>query len=236
MSKIVGIIGGVGPYAGLDFHKKILDCTPAKSDQEHLEIYHISASAKIEDRSKFLQGKSLANPAEGLIYAAEKLVAIGAEILVIPCNTAHSDPILSPFLEFIAKKNALFLNLLEETCRYIRSKGLQKVGLLATLGTYQSGVYQFYFRQIGCGELICPTESQKQIVSDAIYNPEKGIKSGAQTGWASSQLDLVVQSLQNQGAQAVIMGCTEIPLALGNSDFLLDPGQILAKRVVQAAL
>ncbi len=239
MSKIVGIIGGVGPYAGVDFHHKILDSTPATTDQEHLEIYHLSASQRIGDRSAYLQDKSLPHPAEGLIYVAEKLLSIGAEILAIPCNTAHSVEILSPFLDFLQGKEVKFLNLVEETCLHLKSLKLGKVGLLSTLGTYGSGVYESYFAKTGCGELLYPSDEEKQIVSRAIYDPQKGVKSGAEISWARRQINEVARGLIKQGAQAIIMGCTEIPLAMRQQDFtqpLLDPGLILAKRIVKEAL
>jgi len=239
MSKIVGIIGGVGPYAGVDFHQKILESTPVAKDQDHLEIYHLCASAKIGDRSAYLQDRSLANPAEGLIYVAQKLLSIGAQILVIPCNTAHSQPILAPFLQSLAGQEVQFLHLVEETCAHLRSLQLEKVGLLSTLGTYDSGVYEDAFAKFGCGELLCPSQAKKQMISSAIYDSTRGIKSGADILWSKQLLTQVVRSLQRKGAQAIIMGCTEIPLALSQQDFdvpLLDPGLILARRIVQEAL
>ncbi len=239
MKKIVGIIGGVGPYAGVDFHRKLLDSTPANIDQEHLEIYHLSASERIGDRSAFLQDNSLPHPAQGFIYVAQKLLSIGAKILAIPCNTAHSEKILSPFLDFLQTKDAMFLNLVEESCLHIKSLKLGKVGLLSTLGTYGSGVYESYFAKTGCGELLYPSDNDKEIVNRAIYDPQKGVKSGAEISWARQKLNEVSQGLIRQGAQAIIMGCTEIPLAMRQQDFLvplLDPGLILAKRIVKEVL
>ncbi len=236
MGKIIGIVGGVGPLAGVDFHRKIIEATKAGTDQEHLEIYHISASEKIGDRSAYLQDRNLPNPAYGIIYVMEKLLQIGAKILTIPCNTAHSAPILSPVLDFLQDKDVTFLNLVEQTCLEIKNLNLRKVGLLSTHGTYGSGVYADYFSQLDCGELLLPDDFGKNLVSSAIYDGEKGIKSGGDFSWAKDRLDSVAHDLIEKGAEAIIMGCTEIPLAMQQKDFdvsLLDPCVILAQKVVK---
>ncbi len=238
MSKIVGIVGGVGPLAGVDFHRKIVEATKVSKDQEHLEIYHISASGKIGDRSAYLKDRSLPNPAYGIIYAMKKLLQIGAGILTIPCNTAHSTPILSIVLDYLQDKDVKFINLVEQTCLKINNLKLRKVGLLSTLGTYGSGVYAEYFSELDCGELICPDEEDMNLVSSAIYDSKRGIKSGGDFSWAKERLDRVARELIGKGAEAIIMGCTEIPLAMQQKDFdvkLLDPCMVLAQEVVKEA-
>ncbi|MGM0497436.1 MAG: aspartate/glutamate racemase family protein, partial [Bacteroidota bacterium] len=91
--KIIGVVGGIGPYAGLDLCEKIMKETLVKSDQDHLPIAMLSVPGKIEDRSRFLLGQSETNPAFAVSEVIQKLHDVGATHIGIPCNTMHAPEI-----------------------------------------------------------------------------------------------------------------------------------------------
>jgi len=244
-TKIIGIVGGVGPYAGLDLKKKIFDNTKALSDQEHLEVYLLSSSKYITDRTKFLQDPlGVENPAFAIFSIIEKLIKIGSSVIGIPCNTSHVPLIFDKIISLIngSGLDIELLNMIEETKKHIIEKfnNIKKVGLLATLGTYHSMVYQKTFTASDSPEILTPGESCKEKVHNAIYDKSYGIKaySNPVTEKAVNELKDVIEILKKKGAQAIIMGCTEIPLALNYkiTDIpLIDPTNVLARALIKRA-
>ena len=162
MGNAIGVIGGVGPYAGIDLVKKVFDNTIASSDQEHIDLYLTSTPALIGDRTAYLlEGGE--NPAAGLFSCLDKLALIGSDVIVIPCNTAHAPPIYDEVARRAAKKwpNVLLLNMIAETMKVIKErfpKGA-KIGLLATLGTHGVGVYRTHFEGASAFTLIEPARA-----------------------------------------------------------------------------
>ena len=241
-TKIIGLVGGVGPYAGLDLKKKIFDNTKALTDQEHLEVYLLSCSKYISDRSEFLKNPSkIENPGIAIFNVIKKLHQIGASIIGIPCNTAHSSLIFNKIIFQINNANLdiELLNMIEETKSYIKNKlkNINKIGLLATLGTYQSMVYQQIFNAKNEPEILTPNDEQKKKIHESIYDKSFGIKafSNPVTEEATTQLKEIINILKQNGAQAIIMGCTEIPLALKKEDTdlpLIDPTNVLARALI----
>jgi aspartate racemase len=230
--KIIGILGGMGPEATIDLFKKIVKGTKARRDQDHLRIL-IDNNPKIPDRTLAIQGKGR-NPLPQLVRSAKLLEDAGANFIVIPCVTAHY------YYESLKKKVKIpILNLVEMTVQYIRSrlKGISKVGLLATTGTIQAGLFQTSFSHTNL-QLIIPTpEVQKKWIMEAIYG-RRGIKA---IGPSENSKHLILNAsvkLIHQGAQAIIAGCTEVPLVLNKGDLsvpVIDPISILAGAVIEKA-
>lgn len=231
---VIGILGGLGPAATVDIFDKILRHTPAVRDQEHIKIV-IENNPQIPDRTAALRDGA-EDPSVALLATAEKLVAAGADFIIVPCNTAHV------FLKAVAKHISIpILSMIEATARYIEKKfpQVRKVGLLATTGTVESGVYAEPLVRRGL-ELLTPSAAtQQQAVMPAIYG-ERGIKAGYTDGLPRELLLAAAGELKENGAQLVILGCTEIPLALQNGALpgiaFVDPTDILAKTAVQCAL
>src|SRR5690554_3698735 len=96
---MIGIVGGVGPYAGIDLLKNIYDNTIAKKDQDYLNALLFSLSSRILDRTEFLMGSIVGNPGHEIAKIVVTLEKLGVEVVGIPCNTAHSDRIFSVILE-----------------------------------------------------------------------------------------------------------------------------------------
>lgn len=227
--KIIGIVGGVGPMAGLDLFMKIIEETRVASDQEHLPVLLHSLPSGIADRTEYLAGRVKTNPAFALIKILKGLKRGGATVAAIPCNTAHAPAIF----DIIRKNSPLKLvHMIEETARFLKKHHprIKRVGLLSTMGTYQAEVYP---------DMLVPDEKTKRAVHDAIYNRKYGIKaqSSPVTGRARSILVSAVKELERKGAQAVILGCTEIPLALTGKRlgrvYLIDPTRVLARALIR---
>ncbi len=242
-SKIIGIVGGVGPFAGLDVNRKIFENTKAVTDQDHLEVYLLSCSRYIADRTEYLQNPDeIENPAIAISNVIRKLNQIGAEIIGIPCNTAHSPPIFNKILALLDELNLRveLVNMIEMTKKFIENKASKTIGLLATLGTYESGVYQTAFAADNNLTLVLPDDTDRKKTHRAIYDKEFGIKafSSPVTARSVKLLHEVINTLRKKGVEAVIMGCTEIPLALRQSDIdipLIDPTEILARALIHRA-
>ncbi|WZL73045.1 amino acid racemase [Clostridiaceae bacterium 35-E11] len=225
MQKTLGIIGGMGPLATADLFKKIVLLTDAKRDQEHLHIL-IDNNTAIPDRTAYILGSG-EKPTKYLIDSAKKLENMGAEYLIMPCNTAHY------FYEEIVKEiNIPFLNMIEETARFIKYNfsTMHKVGLLATDGTCISGIYDQYFNKFNI-PLMKPDKVKQPYIMDLIYD----IKSGKR----DISLDRFYQTLEDlkqAGVEIFILGCTELSSAHEIYQFegnFADPLEIIAKSAIR---
>lgn len=240
----VGVIGGVGPYAGLDFIRKILDNTRAVRDQEHIDCMLISCPSIIPDRTSFLlkgQAEEKENPAQGLFESAKRLYLGGVRHAAVACNTAHADRIFTPFLAMTQKflPDLTIVNMLETCAVHVRETlgHIRRVGLLSTIGTYQSRVYHEYFREADGFTIIEPEKAGKEKIQEAIYSEAFGIKAYAMPvkPQAQNYVNYEIFKLLDRRAEAVILGCTELPLAVHTSSFpvpILDPGLLTARRLI----
>jgi aspartate racemase len=226
--KIIGILGGMGPEATIDLFYKIIKFTPAEKDQEHLRII-IDNNPKIPDRTAAILGKG-EDPLPALQKTAQNLEKAGADFIVIPCNTAHY--FLSSIQESV---NIPVLNMIEETAKETKKRipQIKKVGLLASIGVYKSEIYHQHFKKFYI-EVISPEEKDKEEIMKVIYT----IKAGDLSKRVKKNILKITQKLIDKGAEAIIAGCTEIPLILKEGDVsvpLIDPTQILARVAVQKA-
>jgi aspartate racemase len=239
---IIGVIGGIGPYAGLDFAKKIFASTRAVKDQDHLNCMVSSLPSLIPDRTEFLlQGKNEEeNPAFGIFESARRLHLAGVRIVAVACNTAHAGRIFNPLCAMVKESlpDLKIVNMLEACADYVKeSLQVNCLGLLATMGTHNSRVYHEYFRQEDGFQLIEPDPEGQGKVHDAIYNKNFGIKAFSDRikPLAKTLIANEISKLIERGAKAIILGCTELPLAADPEDFplqLIDPGLIVARRLI----
>ena len=226
--KIIGILGGMGPEATIDLFYKIIKLTPAEKDQDHLRII-IDNNPKIPDRSAAILGKG-EDPLPALQETAKNLEKAGANFIIIPCNTAHY------FLPSIQESVKIpVLNMIEETAKETqkRNSSIKKTGLLASIGTYKAEIYNKYFKKYNI-EVISPEEKDKEEVMRVIY----AVKAGNLSEEVKKSIISIAQKLIDKGAEAIIAGCTEIPLILKEENFsvpLIDPTQVLAKAAVKKA-
>jgi len=225
MEKTVGIIGGMGPMATNDLYNKIINNTMAKSDKEHLHVI-IDSNTKIPDRTAFIMNGG-DNPSKALVRSALKLEYMGADFIIMPCNTAHY------FIEAIKNfADIPILNIIEETARYIEEKGYGKVLLLATEGTYKTDIYKQEFHKKAM-ELCYPDIEERQIINEAIYE----VKSGDLSSYIKV-LD-IVERYRQKGVDSIVLGCTELPVLFKDKKLsigVVDPTLVLAKAAVAYSL
>lgn len=227
--KTIGIIGGVGPLATADFLTKLLKLAQAPTDQDYPPVIAYSNSL-IPDRTKALKGEG-ESPLEALKETGRTLFESGAEILCIPCNTAHAwiDEVQAdlpvPVVSIIdACVNAIVTH----------HPQARRIGVLATSGTRMHGLYHRALSQAGLEPLHVNETMQAQVMQ-AIYG-ERGIKAGF-INEARPLLEAAQQSLLDQGAEVIILGCTELPLVLEHGPVpYIDTSMELARAVLNASL
>lgn len=241
--KVIGVIGGMGPYAGLDLVRKIFDLTDARKDQEHYSVALLSFPGRIRDRSTFLFEKSGDNPADAIADIALELDAIGAVAAGIPCNTAHAAPIFDVILRRLEEGGAgmKLLHMIRETAGYINreTEGLERIGILSTLAVCRLGLYDGPLVRHGFEPILPDENVQENIVNRTIFDPTYGIKAQANPVSAIARQSLMnaIEHLKEKGAQAVILGCTELPLAVPEKEIeslpIIDPTEILARALIR---
>jgi len=217
--RVVGVIGGMGPDATVDFFAKLVAATRAASDQDHLRIV-IDNDPGVPDRTAAIEGRG-ESPAPRLSAMARGLVAQGAELLVMPCNSAHA------FADAVreAAGPVPFLDLIATTVAATRERlpGVAAVGLLATDGALAARLYQDAYEAAGVRALV-PLGDDQRTVMDAIYAVKRGsvmrgsAHHGAVDDAVRARLRLVAERLAAAGAEAIVAACTEIPLLLAEGD------------------
>ena len=236
MSKILGIIGGMGPLATVNLFNKIVINTDAQNDQEHIHML-IDNNVNIPDRTAFLLGTGK-DPTEELIKSAIRLEKAGADFLIMPCNTAHH------FYEAIKEKiNIVFLNMIEETVKFVRLNypNNKKVGLLSTDGTLKAKIYDLYFNKQNI-QVISPKKETQNSIMDIIY----GIKAGEK----EIEIDAIYSAIEEfraEGAEISVLGCTELSVvnemfklekSLANSAdaaYVVDAVDVIVRRAIEFA-
>lgn len=237
---MIGIVGGVGPLAGLDIFKKIIEETIASKDQEHIPVILSSQPHRIADRTAFLLKKSTENPAHALLKIIGELDNSGAKVVAIPCNTAHA-PAIFDTIELGLNNlypDLRLLHIVKETAYFIQvNYRNQKVGVLSTTGTRDTELYKNILAQCGI-ENIAPNDDLQPLVHATIYNEEYGIKAYSSPVTSKAQEDLIhaISVLKNHGAQVIVLACTELPLALTEKSYfgipMVDPNRVLARALI----
>lgn len=209
----LGILGGLGPAATANFMNKIIEMTDATKDQEHIDMLVFNVPS-IPDRTAFIkEGQKYPSPLSKLTQVAKALETNHVETIAIPCVTAHY------FYEEVSKSvSCKVLNLVEETAKYLNENGVQKVGIMATDGTVDTGLFQRIFKQEKI-EYILPSIEQQRQVMDIIYGQ---IKQGLTPDlWSFKE---VSQELFSRGAEVIILACTELSI-IKNKE-VIGPGYL----------
>ncbi|OQR98830.1 hypothetical protein THRCLA_06665 [Thraustotheca clavata] len=250
---LIGILGGVGPAAGLVLHQEILKHTlNGGTDQGHVDVVHVSRSADLAARPAYLKQVQLnsevndiENPAYGMARSLTMLVqaanAQNARLVVgVPCNTFHAPPIWNTFENLAKMPRVKVLHMLEETVKMIEMlvSHVQTIGVMSTTGSREFRIFHELLEPRGYKVVQVPEDVQDEL-NDSIYNTEWGIKSTAPTihPRAISNFQSYARILAQLGAEVVILGCTEIPMALTGSEIygmvLVDPMVALARAMVR---
>ncbi len=224
MNQTIGILGGMGPMATCDLMKKIIENTEASCDQEHVRIV-VDNNTNIPDRTAAILGKGK-DPRPEMIKSAVLLQAMGANVILVPCNTAHY------FLKDIETcLDVPALHMPRETARLLFSQGVKRAAVLATDGTIQSGIYDRELEAVGITP-IHPETADQQIIMTLIYDY---VKAGKPYPFPE-KLQAMQQRLLQQGVQCMILGCTELPIAFSAIQTIIptiDPTVALAQAAIR---
>ncbi|MBD3414937.1 MAG: amino acid racemase [Candidatus Aminicenantes bacterium] len=229
--KTIGILGGMGPEATAFMYNLFIREAKAEKDQDHPQII-IFSNPQTPPRTDAIF-KSEKDPVPFLKAGMSVLKKAGADFIVMPCITAHY------FIPDLKKEIPFnFISLIEESVKWAEynNPGMRKAGLLSSSGTMKSGLFHAAFEKKGI-ELITPDKREQQRMMEVIFGP-KGIKAGFKTSSSRKQLIQTAESLIKRGAEAIIAGCTEIPLALSPDDIqvlYIEPMHIAVLRALQEA-
>lgn len=219
--KQLGIIGGMSPMATAYFMQLVIEMTEAAREQEHIPMFLYNCP-QIPDRTRYLLGESQENPAEQLLSCGKKLEQIGAELLAIPCISAHAF-----WEELQSQLKVPMLHIIKETADYLKAEGVQCVGMEATDGTLRAGVFQRELERQGI-RVILPTAEKQEMVMHLIYH---NIKSGLRGDM--ERFGQVEQELREHGAEVILLGCTD--LSVINRDEKIGHGYLDALEVLARA-
>lgn len=216
----------------MELYRKIIQATPAGKDQDHLRVI-IDSNPKIPDRTPAIVAAG-ESPVPAMAESGSVLTAAGADVIIIPCISAHF------FLdELQSQLNIPILSAFDAVGEHIqrRHPDVRQVGLLATSGTVQGGRFAARLADYGIGVIVADKRTQVTVMQ-AIYHI-KGSQEAAFRAEAKSLLISVAEHIIARGAGGIIAGCTEIPLELEPRDIqvpLFDPLRILAQAAVNNAL
>ena len=224
---ILGIMGGMGPAATCDLFRKITELSHASKDQEHIHVL-IDSNTQIPDRSKYICGLG-EDPKIEMIRSITRLEMMGANYIVIPCNTAHYF-----YDEILPYTKVPIVHMISITAEFLKKTypKLQDFILLATEGTYKSEVYKNTFKKYDLN-IIEPNQKDKKTIMNWIYKVKAG-----EFCIDSSESETLISRYTVNNRAPIILGCTELPLLaekIGMPKEYIDPASILAQCCVDIA-
>ena len=231
MMNMIGILGGMGPFATIDLFQKIVQLTPASTDQEHLPIIIIN-NPQIPSRSEAIldNGKS---PLNDMIHSAKLLEKSGVDFIIIPCNTAHY------WISDLQKHvNVPILNMIELTSSFITNNHSitnNEILLFATTATSKIELYQNTFKNFGL-TLKLPSIQEQDVIQSAINEVKAG---KIDNNPYIHQIEQIIRNYESIEVSSILGGCTEIPLLfpfIKTKMVKIDPTLILAKFAVKKAM
>ncbi|HSO07952.1 MAG TPA: amino acid racemase [Pelomicrobium sp.] len=202
--RLLGVLGGMGPLAGAAFMTRLTQLTPATRDQEHIPAV-LWSDPRVPDRTAALLGDG-PSPLNHLLYGVERLVQAGATCIAIPCNTAHL------WFEDLVRAVAVpFLHIVDATIDDLQRQGVRagRVGVMGTAGTLKLRLYQERLEARGY-ECLLPTDEEVA----ALCMPAIALVKENRIAESYAPAATCVERLRERGAEAVLLGCTELPLAL----------------------
>ncbi len=220
MTKTLGVLGGMGPAATLDFLAKLQAATPVSREQDHLRVL-VDINPKVPDRNNSYDeaGPVLAQMAVGLREA-------GAQVLAIACNTAHA------FVDQVKASGLPLVDLIETAGLAAKAGGAERVGVLGTGGAL--ALYRRTFSHLGIEAVTLDDHEQVEFMA-LLYR----IKHGDLGASSRETMAALAHRLVGKGAQVVVAGCTEVPLVMDAGDLtvpFIDATEALARRCVEVCL
>jgi aspartate racemase len=222
MSKILGVIGGMGPAATVAFLARVQALTPAEGDADHIRVV-MDLNPQVPDRNT--------RPGEAEVVLgqmAEGLAAAGAEVIAMPCNTAHAQA--GAIRAACEAKGLGFIDMIAATADAAAASGVRRIGVLATPGGERLYTQALAARGL---DTVLLEGADREAFMALVYKVKRGDVGQA----ARARMLRLAQALADAGAHGLIAGCTEVPLLLKAEDApvpLTDSAEVLAQACVAA--
>ena len=224
MYKKLGILGGMGPLATYTLYKNLIESSPAKKDQDYIDMVILNASYIPDRTNGILHGGE--SPLPALFDALKSLEKLNCDLISVPCNTSHY------FYDELQENCKIrILNMVDLTAEKLENLGVKSVFVMATEGTIKTGVYEKYFSRRNINILLASEEEIFEMMR-VIYE----IKSGKKPD--TSKLYDIAERKQKLGCEKIILGCTELSTENGkieklDSLDLLDAMEILKDKILE---
>jgi aspartate racemase len=226
---VIGVLGGMGPAATIDFMAKILRHSQrdAAREQDNVRVI-VDSNPRLPDRNAAIAGTG-PSPAPALADMARGLAAAGAQVLAMPCNAAHA------FADAVRAATPLpFIHLIDEGVAVVNRQhpAARRIGVLAVAGAAEARLYERALEAQGLVP-ITPDEAARAVFMEAIWQIKQGDLVGGAEGVRAT-----ARHLLDRGAEVVIAGCTEVPLVIADGDLpvpMIDTTDVLAERTVAFA-
>ncbi len=235
----------MGPKAGITLFDGILQNTPAFIDQHHIPVVMISYPNQITDRTEFLEGKTVINPAFSIAKVIQQLEVAGAKVVGIACNTSYAPPIFDVIqAELRALHSCVMLvNMPLEVIEEIRERfpDAKRVGVMSTNGTYLSGLYSDLLEAAGYEVILPDRKFQGNVIHRIVYDPIFGIKANSigVRPEAAALINRAIDFFKAQSADVIILGCTELSVSQVTDDVwknkVVDSTQVLSRALIKYA-
>lgn len=243
--KTIGIVGGLGPYAGYYLANRILDQTKVALEQDHIPAICFSMPGQVSDRTDFLSGKVADNPADGIYNIIKKMETAGVNVAGICCNTAHAPQIYNKIIRNMERENCKIklLHMIEEVIRFIKVYfyGIERIGILSTKAAVHAGVYSDVIKSAGLTPVV-PSEDVCEMIDECIYHNHYGIKLNFNPSmdFMKEKIMKGIEHLIYHHAEAVILGCTELPLIVSEKMIqgrpVIDSSLVLARALIRETM
>jgi len=226
-TKTIGILGGMGPAATHYFLGKLTFLTKAEKDQDHIPVLLLS-NPLLPDRAAAIFSQNVKTLVSQLQENVKLLERSGSDCIVMPCNTAHY------FSADISKVlNVPFINMITITAQFIAKNfsECKKVGILGTTATIKYKIYDEILAQYGIQTMVPNDQDQEQVMTII-----EAVKAGETALQLKTRLNMIIDQLVNNGADRVILACTELPLVVNSWKInVIDPMDLLAVHCIQFA-
>lgn len=227
--KTLGIIGGMGSTAASFFFDNIIKEFPCKDDRDYIEIL-LHNNSKIPDRTEAIINKK-ESPLKEILRSANIFDSLKIDYIVMSCVTSHyyADQIQENL------KHSRLINILSTTSEYINlnHKEVKKVGILASTGAIETRMWQDELSKYSIDSIILPKKKQEEYIMNTIYG-ENGLKEGNVGELNKNKIMKAVDILIDQGSQAILAGCSEIPMILSEKSIdipYFDAFKILRNKI-----
>jgi aspartate racemase len=205
--KKLGVLGGMGPAASAEFIVRLIQQTPASKDQDHIPFV-LWNNPQIPDRSTSMRNGD-DNPLPHLVEGIKALKHSGCDLIVIPCNTAHF------WYHELSRLNVKIIHIVDSVADALSEIDVTNttIGVMGTQATVEFGLYQYMLNKSGWN---CITPTKEEM--DTLVQPAIDLIKSGNISQAQLMLMTVINSLIDRGAKAVVLGCTEIPLAIKQTE------------------